>query len=224
MIGTPSFVPDPSPMEYDFIASCVGANDVCRVVETCKVYGNLLYETNQYLNLTAIPPEQFWTKHICDCLLVLRETRDIFHGRMADVGCGAGLPSVPIAIACPHIDITAIDSRGKKVNFVHQVADACALTNLKTVHARANELAAKFEYINAFNVITARAVSDAFSLMKECRRLLRADGMLCVFRTETQFFEELPDLKKSRASFTSTSPVILPGDAGVRIFLLLSHI
>ena len=168
------------------------------------------------------PPDAYWSKHICDCALALRVLPELFADgvRMADVGCGAGLPAFPLAAARPGLDVTAIDSRGKKIAFLERAAADCGLANLHPVHARANELAAKPEYRGGFRTITARAVAGAPELVKECRNLLGQGGSLCVFRTESQAADEWYALaadKRIHAERTEEFP--LPHEAGTRLFL-----
>ena len=215
-------LPLPDDDERAFLLECVGPDRLDHFLALCVQFGLLLYETNESLNLTAIPPDDYWSKHICDCVLALRALPELFADGvfMADVGCGAGLPAFPLAAARPGLDVTAIDSRGKKIAFLERAASACGLNNLHPVHARANELAANPEYRGGFRTITARAVAGAPELIKECRNLLGQGGSLCVFRTESQTADEWPALaadKRVRAERTPEFP--LPHEVGRRLFL-----
>ena len=221
MIG----LPPPDDAERTFLLECVGADRLDSFLTLCTRYGELLYETNESLNLTAIPPEAYWSKHICDCVLALRALPELFADgvRIADVGCGAGLPAFPLAVARPGLDVTAIDSRGKKIAFLERAAADCGLVNLHPIHARANELAAKPEYRGAFRTITARAVAGAPELVKECRNLLSQGGSLCVFRTESQTADEWSALTADRRIRAErTLEFLLPHEAGTRLFLRIS--
>ncbi len=215
-------LPPPDAAERAFLLECVGADRLDAFLTLCTRYGELLYETNESLNLTAIPPESYWSKHICDCVLALRALPELFADgvRMADVGCGAGLPAFPLAAARLGLNVTAIDSRGKKIAFLERAAAECGLPNLHPVHARANELAAKEEYRFGFKTITARAVAGAPELVRECRNLLGQGGSLCVFRTESQATDEWPALAaEKRVRAERTQEFLLPHEAGTRLFL-----
>ena len=215
-------LPSPDETERAFLLDCVGADRLEPFLALCTRYGELLYETNETLNLTAIPPESYWSKHVCDCALALRALPELFADgvRIADVGCGAGLPSFPLAAARPGLDVTAIDSRGRKIAFLERAAADCGLGNLHPVHARANELAAQGQYRAAFRTITARAVAGAPELVKECRNLLGQGGSLCIFRTESQTADEWPALiADRRIRAERTSEFALPHGAGTRLFL-----
>ena len=215
-------LPPPDDAERAFLLECVGPERLDAFLTLCTRYGELLYETNETLNLTAIPPEAYWSKHICDCVLALRALPELFADgvKLADVGCGAGLPAFPLAAARPGLDVTAIDSRGKKIAFLERAAADGGLANLHPVHARANELAAKPEYRGGFSTITARAVAGAPELVKECRNLLRQGGSLCVFRTGSQAADEWPALAADKRIHAERTPEFpLPHEAGTRLFL-----
>ena len=217
-----TFLPPPDDSERSFLLDCVGGGRLDEFLTLCARYGELLYETNESLNLTAIPPDAFWSKHVCDCVLALKAFPGLFAegSRIADVGCGAGLPAFPLAAARPGLDVTAIDSRGKKIAFLERAASDCGLANLHPVHARANELAAQACYRGAFRTITARAVAGAAELVKECRNLLAPGGSLCVFRTESQADAEWPALQADpRVRAERSGQFTLPRDAGARLFL-----
>lgn len=217
-------LPPPDDAERAFLLECVGPERLDAFLTLCTRYGELLYETNETLNLTAIPPGAYWSKHVCDCVLALRALPELFADgvKMADVGCGAGLPAFPLAAARPGLDVTAIDSRGKKVAFLERAVSACGLANLHPVHARANELAAQERYRGVFRTITARAVAGAPELVKECRNLLRQGGSLCVFRTESQAADEWPALAADKRIHAERTPEFpLPHEAGTRLFLLI---
>lgn len=207
--------PLPDSEEKDFLARCVGAERLNDFLSRCGRYGEFLYETNEHLNLTAIPPNEFWTKHVCDCasILLLPEVKRA--KRIADVGCGAGLPSFPLAAALPECRVVAIDSRGKKIRFLQQAAEICGTANLLPIHARAHELANDPEYDRSFPIVVARAVGAADALLKETANLRSRGGRLYLYRTPGQAEEERIGVKRS---FRTTDVFLLPHQAGERLF------
>ena len=192
-------------------------------LDRMQVFGEFLYETNKVMNLTRIPPEDFWCKHVCDSLSVLRAVPELASGSAAlcDTGCGAGFPSLVLASAFPERSIVPVDSTGKKIAFVRQAAERLRLKHVAPVQARANELARRTPYRNAFGFVTARAVADTPVLIRETSGFLQPGGKLIVFRTRTQAEPELELLKKSRIRVTATEEFSLPGDTGHRMFLLI---
>ncbi len=217
---------EPGMEELEFIRRCQVADEP-DFLNKCRIYGDFLYETNKTMNLTRIPPQEFWTKHICDSLsLAMRH--DLRGGRMkmCDVGCGAGLPSLILAAAFPELYVTAIDSTGKKIAFVAEAAEKMGLTNLRALHARANELAHKSDFRHAFRLVTARAVGTAETLIREASGLVAGNGVLILYRTPAQAEPEAQWLEgmnaKRKIRFELTEPLELPGnnvEAGTRLFL-----
>ena len=219
--------PAPDAEELDFIRQCLPDGEgLDRFLERCTTYGKFLYTTNETMNLTRIPPSDFWSKHVCDAVSILRELPDLCGGgALCDLGCGAGIPSIILAAAVDELEITAMDSTRKKVDFVQQAAEKCGLLNLHTVHGRANELARKDPYYQGFDFVTARAVADALTLITESTNLLvPKEGRLLIYRTESQAEPERELLRKKRAKFYTTEEFTLPHDAGSRMFMVLEDL
>ena len=98
-----------------------------------------LVETNEKFNLTAIKtPEEIILKHFADCAALVSHLPA--KGSVLDVGCGAGFPSVVLAILCPALSVTALDATEKKVGFVRDAAASLGLSNLTAVAGRAEAL------------------------------------------------------------------------------------
>ncbi len=221
-------IPEITESELAFIRACKPENEE-DFLRKMQIYGDFLYRTNETMNLTRIPEEEFWTKHICDSLaLVLRYEmpRDGRHLKMCDVGCGAGLPSLVLAAAFPGLYVTAVDSRGKKVNFVAEAAEKMGLTNLRAIHGRSNELARQGDFRHAFRLVTARAVGSAETLIRETAGLVSGNGALVLYRTPAQAEPEAEWLKamKKPYPFELTETLELPGDhgeTGTRLFLVI---
>jgi 16S rRNA (guanine527-N7)-methyltransferase len=116
---------------------------------------------NRTYNLTAIEsPEEMITHHLLDSLSI---SPDLAGTRIADVGTGAGLPGLPLAVANPSRQFTLIDSNGKKVRFVGHAARTLALGNVTALHARAETLRPQLP----FDTVTARALAPLPLLLDE---------------------------------------------------------
>ena len=84
--------------------------------DTLCAFGEAVVEQNKVMNLTAITePDQVAKLHLLDSLSILA-VKDLKGKRMVDVGCGAGFPGVPVKIACPEVELTLLDSLGKRMN------------------------------------------------------------------------------------------------------------
>ena len=200
--------------------------DIGLFFDRCEQLRVMLEETNRQTNLTAITDAaEFWRKHVADSLALGKFFAPLLHegGSMADIGCGAGFPSLILAAAYPAMKITAIDSIGKKTAFVAMAAQALQLTNIQVVTARTKELGCKTEWQGRFTLLTARAVAEARKLFRENRQLLKADGQFIFYKTPTQAAAEIIDVSKDSQRYHwgwDTSPVFdLPGSGGSRQFL-----
>ena len=125
------------------------------------VYNEMLTDWNTRMNLTALTaPEDVAVKHIIDSLTAYDAA--LFDGAktLIDVGTGAGLPGIPLAVYAPHIRVTLMDALQKRVRFLMEVTRAMGLTNTAAVHARAEEAARQAEH----PVIKAYRYGDDFSV------------------------------------------------------------
>lgn len=193
-------------------------------LEKMKILQAFLYETNEKFNLTALAPEAFWSKHVADSLSLVLALPRLREEKLAllDLGCGAGFPSLVLAAAFPGLQITSVDSTGKKISFVNDAAEKLSLKNLTGIHGRGNELARKAPYNGSYDLVTARAVAAADILVKEGFAFLKKGGIFAVYRTSTQLEGEKAFLNKNKKfSWHSTELFSLPEDAGMRQFLFL---
>lgn len=114
-------------------------------------YMALIGKWTKVYNLTAVrDPGDMLTYHLLDSLAVIRPLRIQSGGqaiKLLDVGSGAGLPGVVIAICCPDIAVDCVDTVAKKAAFIQQVAVTLKLTNLRGIHARVEKLAGPYDVI-----------------------------------------------------------------------------
>ncbi|MBR2373282.1 MAG: 16S rRNA (guanine(527)-N(7))-methyltransferase RsmG [Lentisphaeria bacterium] len=202
----------------EFASGCMVGNPE-EFVKRCETLRLFLEETNKHVNLTRITEkEEFELKHVADSLLIIRFFPEIATGRfhVADLGCGAGFPSLILALAFPELQICAIDSTLKKLRFVESAAQMLGLSNLRTVHGRIEELNRQQEFRNHFDFVVARAVAESPKLAKAASAFPRKGGGRFVFyKTPGQAAEELPVLKER---WHMTPEVELPG-CGARVMV-----
>lgn len=135
---------------------------------------NLLLWTKAY-NLTAITaPKEAFVKHILDCLAIVADLPFADKSGMSvlDIGTGAGLPSVIIAIMRPDWQVTALDSNGKKIRFIRQMVGELGLNNVNPVASRIEDFEGEFD------IITSRAFASLEDFVNLAKPYLKADGML----------------------------------------------
>lgn len=204
-------------------ASARGVGDPARFCALCAELYGLLVEANAHTNLTRIAArDEFDIKHVADSLAIADELPEIAEKpwRVADVGCGAGFPSLVLAAAFPQLEITAVDSTHKKIDFVAGAARKLGLDNLSAVAMRAVELARKPEFRERFDLVTARAVASVEKLFPECRRMIAPGGRMVFYKTPNQA-GELPSASGSSGFFWRATPQFeLPEDSGSRLFII----
>jgi 16S rRNA (guanine527-N7)-methyltransferase len=165
-------------------------------------YLALLQKWNKVYNLTAVRnPAEMLTHHLLDSLAaigpLLRQTagRPI---RLLDVGSGGGLPGVVIAIACPEIDVSCVDTVAKKAAFIQQAAATLRLPNLHGVHARVESL--KAEEGAGFDVVCSRAFASLVDFTNWSREALNPGAVWMAMKGK-QPVDELAALPANVAVF-----------------------
>ncbi|MDR0931746.1 MAG: 16S rRNA (guanine(527)-N(7))-methyltransferase RsmG [Victivallales bacterium] len=209
-----------------YAASC-GVADPLGFAAKCDILRDIILEANQTMNLTRITePEEFAIKHVADSLSIAREFPELTteYLKIADIGCGAGFPTLVLAMAFPNLRFTAIDSTGKKIAFVERAAIELGLRNVKTRNGRSVELNRLPEIKHQFDIVTARAVGTApIIYLDACDFVKRKTGKFILYKTPQQLESELPALelacKKLPISWHTTKSFELPNGAGTRLFL-----
>ena len=144
-------------------------------------FADILLETNKSMNLTAVKDDDgVILKHFADSLIVAEYIPE--GARVIDVGCGAGFPSFPLAIARPDLSITSLDSTEKKINFVRSTAKSLSLSNINAISGRAEELAKDARFREKYDAVTARAVSRLNILSELCLPFLRKNGVFVAMK------------------------------------------
>ncbi len=191
------------------LAAAIGIDVDAQQSASLIAYVDLLARWNATYNLTAVRDRDgVWVQHIADCLAVLpvldRQLARATATRVLDVGSGGGLPGVVLALMRPALDVTCVDTVGKKAAFVRQVAGALALPNLHAAHARVEALA-----VPPFDLITARAFASLADFVRLTRHLLSPDGAWMAMKGKHPA-DELAALPADVAVF-HVEPITVPG-------------
>ena len=142
-------------------------------------YADMLVETNKVMNLTAITEDTQVAKlHLLDSLTVLC-CADLRGKTLIDVGCGAGFPGVPLAIACPEANITLLDSLGKRVKWLEQILPQLGI-HAECVTARAEEAVASRR--ESYDFATSRAVARLNILLELTAPYVKVGGAVLAMK------------------------------------------
>ena len=134
-------------------------------------YLTLLYKWNHAYNLTAIRDmESMVTRHVLDSLAILPWVKG---SSLLDVGSGAGLPGIPLAIARPELQVVLLDSNGKKVRFLQEVKRVLSLDNVDIVQSRVEN----YHPPHGFDTVTSRAFSDLEQMITWTAHLPAPNGI-----------------------------------------------
>ena len=147
--------------------------------DTLCAFGEAVIAQNAVMNLTAITdPAQVAKLHLLDSLTVLTAA-DLKGKRLIDVGCGAGFPGVPLAIACPEAEVTLLDSLGKRVRWLEATLTTLGVA-AKCITARAEEAVA--DHRESFDYATSRAVARLNILLELTAPYVKVGGAVIAMK------------------------------------------
>lgn len=184
---------------YDYLKTAYGTEKADKLIN----YIDLVLERNEHINLTAVrDKEEALVKHVLDSLSITdlpeyKEAKSVI-----DVGTGAGFPGALLAIVSPDKEFVLLDSTLKRLRVIDEFAEALDITNLKTVHARAEEISKKPGFSEAFDICVSRAVANLEKLSGWCLPFVKKGGYFISYKGEN-YEEELQQaskaLKKNKA-------------------------
>ena len=157
----------------------------------------LLVEWNKFMNLTGITDyEEVNEKHFVDSLSIVKAIDMESVESVIDVGTGAGFPGIPLKIAFPHLKVVLLDSLNKRINFLNEVIAQLGITDIKTIHGRAEDYAKQAEYRENFDLCVSRAVANLSTLSEYCLPYVSMNGMFVPYKSG-EIDEELENSKKA---------------------------
>ena len=163
------------------------------ICHTLCAFGEAVVEQNKVMNLTAITePKQVAKLHLLDSLSLLT-LEDLTGKRMIDVGCGAGFPGVPVKIACPGVELTLLDSLGKRMQWLETILPTLGV-EAECVTARAEE--AVVTRRESYDIATSRAVARLNILLELTAPYVKLGGKVLAMKG-TAAQEELAEAKNA---------------------------
>ena len=205
-------------MQLEKILDC-GLRDMGLVLapparEKLLRYVALLEKWNKTYNLTAVrDPEQMVPRHLLDSLSVLPYVQG---ARLLDIGSGAGLPGIPLAIARPDLAVTLLDSNAKKTRFITHVTHDLNLENAVIAEARVE----KFHPPEKFDTLIARAFASIPDMLASCRHLLAPTSRFLIMKG---VFPQEELAAVTREYQVDVQALRIPGVDGARHLVILTH-
>lgn len=177
--------------------SALGISLFEKQLDQFETYYSLLVEWNEKMNLTGITERgAVYEKHFYDSLTLANVVDFLEVTSVADIGSGAGFPSIPVAIAFPHLRVTIVDSLAKRIRFLEEVASQLGLTKVNPIHGRAEDVARLNVHRDQYDIVTARAVARLAVLNEFCLPFVRVGGTFVAMKG-TDLSGEIADSKYS---------------------------
>lgn len=192
------------------------------VQEQLCAFGQAVIRQNEVMNLTAITePTQVAKLHLLDSISLLA-VQDLAGKRMIDVGCGAGFPGVPVKIACPQVQLTLLDSLGKRMNWLSKILPTLGV-EAECITARAEEAVATRR--EQYDVATSRAVARLNILLELTAPYVKVGGYVLAMKG-TAAQEELAEAQNAirKLGLKLESVREFPADGTAHTVILLKKV
>ena len=148
----------------------LGFENSPQIISKLLIYKELLMKWNNSFNLTSVKNTEIVTHHFLDCLAVIPFIKS---STLLDVGTGAGLPGIVIAIVNPDIKVSLVDKVGKKINFIKRIIAELEIKNIEPYHDRVELLTSEEKY----DGIISRAFSNMEVFIKSTKHLIKRQGV-----------------------------------------------
>jgi len=189
-------------------------------LEQFETYYRLLVQWNGVMNLTGITEhDAVYEKHFYDSITLAFFMPMDKVASIADIGSGAGFPSIPLKICFPHLKVLIVDSLNKRIQFLNTIVQELQLTNVDCLHSRAEDAARMEQYRDQFDLVTARAVARLNVLNEFCLPFVKKGGSFIAMKG-SQLVEEIAEagrsLKELQGSIQSQHKLLLPKEQSER--------
>lgn len=167
----------------------LGLENIPQVISKLLIYKELLVKWNKSFNLTSIKNREVVTHHFLDCLSIIPFIKS---SSLLDVGTGAGLPGIIIAIVKPDIKVSLIDKVGKKIAFIKRVVAELEIKNIDTYHDRVELLTSEEKY----DGIISRAFSNMDDFIKSTKHLIKSQGVWYGMKSKNILNDEMININQ----------------------------
>lgn len=213
---------------HQYIHKTIGLVLSARQLEMFVKYTDELLAWNERMNLTAITEyDQIAIKHYCDSLLVMNFSDWSSHGKVLDLGTGAGFPGLPLKIANPHLIMTLLDSQKKRIAFLNHIIDFLEVQGVETIHGRAEDIAKVEGQRESYDFVLSRAVAKLPVLLEYALPFAKIGGYFVAYKGP-DVDGELADAKKALKEFggeyCQALEAELPEQGGKRKLLIIKKV
>lgn len=196
------------------------------VMDRLEQYYKLLVEWNEKINLTAITNrDEVYIKHFYDSISLsfFYDVKQVTN--LADIGSGAGFPSLPLKVLFPHLKVTIVDSLNKRITFLEEVVRSLGLSGVQLLHGRAEDVGKNPLHREKYDLVTARAVARLNVLCEFCLPFTRVGGNFIAMKG-VKAGEEVADSKKAiqilGGKLANIYSFTLPMEASSRQLIVIS--
>lgn len=204
----------------------IGLSEPEKQMEQFETYYRLLVEWNEKMNLTGITERSaVYEKHFFDSLTLAKAANMRSVMTLADIGSGAGFPSIPLKIVFPHLRIVIVDALAKRIRFLEEVVSVLGLSDVACLHGRAEEAGRKPEHRDRYDLVTARAVARLAALNELCLPFVKSGGCFIAMKgsdVQEELDESLYSLKQLNGSLQDTLSFVLPGEGSARTLIVMA--
>ena len=148
-------------------------------------YYEMLIEWNGFMNLTSITEfDEVMKKHFIDSISLIKAYDVTKNASVIDIGTGAGFPGMALKIAYPNLRITLLDSLNKRIKFLEEVITELELSDIETIHGRAEDYAKPDKLRESFDLCVSRAVANLSTLSEYCIPYVKVGGEFISYKSE----------------------------------------
>ncbi|CAM4377645.1 16S rRNA (guanine527-N7)-methyltransferase [Paenibacillus endophyticus] len=190
-----------------------------------ELYYRLLVEWNEKMNLTGITErDAVYEKHFYDSVTLSFYTKMDSVRRLADIGSGAGFPSIPLKICFPHLQVMIVDSLNKRIQFLTHLTEQLGLNDVLCLHGRAEDVAQLEAHRDSYDLVTARAVARLNVLNEFCLPFVKKGGIFAAMKgsqSDEEVGEAAFSLKELKGKIKSQHQLSLPNEQSERHIILI---